>query len=453
MNEDSRLPREDKLHRLIFFSGGLLAVFLLIASSLPVKDRISQALYPKNESGAASGLAGCDYTVEPGVTRVDGNGNFAKVKPGQTICMAPGGRGPVTFVNLNGVSGAPIVLRNADGVVTISGTEASAGIVLTESTYVRISGAGASQRCGAEYSQTSQDCGIVIFNTLKGIEASVYIDHVEIDHVEIHNTLPIGVSASGIHVSDSPGNNRIADGVFVHHTYIHDIQRDGVSVGDDEIPGGPVAFRLKNVELSYNFIQNMGWNGISIKHATEQVRAHHNYIDTTGVLRRQDQGNGILLVDSVGDYHSNRISQSGASGIRSFGGQSGQKMYNNIVVGSAEWGMHLSTIEMRLYNNTLANNAVGGVSLRDGGGSIFDNIIVGSPDEIRESDLTESGNNVTGEITDAGFTNFPSNLMLRADSPAVDAGRSDGMFPPTDIRGVARPQGVKTDVGAYEFEQ
>jgi hypothetical protein len=42
-------------------------------------------------------------------------------------------------------------------------------------------------------------------------------------------------------------------------------------------------------------------------------------------------------------------------------------------------------------------------------------------------------------------------MALLPDSPAIDAGTATGA-PATDQRGIVRPQGLATDIGAYEFQ-
>jgi hypothetical protein len=89
------------------------------------------------------------------------------------------------------------------------------------------------------------------------------------------------------------------------------------------------------------------------------------------------------------------------------------------------------------------------------GPNIFNNIIWGNTDDIYDvygnasitySDI-EEGYGGTGNIH-----NNPklSGLYLNQDSPAIDAGTSNGA-PTTDILGGVRPQNGGIDMGAYEY--
>ena len=136
-----------------------------------------------------------------------------------------------------------------------------------------------------------------------------------------------------------------------------------------------------------------------------------------------------------------------------------------------------------IYNNdtaTLENVTISGNSATEGGGiynddetiSLLNTIVANSP----------SGGNCFGPITSLGYNldsantcaftgtgdlintnpllgplalNAPGTtetLALLAGSPAIDAA-DPTIFPPTDQRGMTRPQGPRADIGAYEFAQ
>ncbi len=57
----------------------------------------------------------CDFTISTGVTRVDGRGNYASVKPGDTVCIEAGNRGALNLINFKRSSTTPITFINSGG--------------------------------------------------------------------------------------------------------------------------------------------------------------------------------------------------------------------------------------------------------------------------------------------------------------------------------------------------
>ena len=119
--------------------------------------------------------------------------------------------------------------------------------------------------------------------------------------------------------------------------------------------------------------------------------------------------------------------------------------------GSAFFGPGPSLLTVR--NTIIANNR----TLDDQGSNCFRPSIVVSRGNNLENEDT-FGFDAAGDKTntDAGLLGRANNggptdtYALRAESPAVDAGTNDGC-PATDQRLVARPQGARCDIGAFEL--
>lgn len=92
-------------------------------------------------------------------------------------------------------------------------------------------------------------------------------------------------------------------------------------------------------------------------------------------------------------------------------------------------------------NNISFNNKTADFDVR-GSGSVLSNNISYGPGSASRTGVTV----VDPEVVDATGRDF----NLTALSPAIDAGTATDA-PVTDIRGVARPQGLGIDVGAYEY--
>jgi CSLREA domain-containing protein len=133
---------------------------------------------------------------------------------------------------------------------------------------------------------------------------------------------------------------------------------------------------------------------------------------------------------------------------------------------------------VRVDSSTITGN--GGVSLASGGGdaSVGNSILAGGVtngdclDPVRRQVFSRGHNLVNaGAHGICGFTSAPSDVLnadpklgalaanggptethaLLSGSPAVDAG-DDAACPATDQRGIARPQGPRCDIGAFEAE-
>ncbi|MFC1996053.1 choice-of-anchor Q domain-containing protein [Chloroflexota bacterium] len=112
-------------------------------------------------------------------------------------------------------------------------------------------------------------------------------------------------------------------------------------------------------------------------------------------------------------------------------------------------------------NPTLANVILWSNSASAGGDQIYNN---GTTSMISHSLIQDSGGSGAGWDASLGVDGggnidtdplfvdaLNGDLHLNPGSPAIDAG-DDGVCPPTDLDGVARPQGAACDMGAYEFE-
>jgi hypothetical protein len=89
--------------------------------------------------------------------------------------------------------------------------------------------------------------------------------------------------------------------------------------------------------------------------------------------------------------------------------------------------------------NSLGHNLIGATN--GGSGFIAPGDIVGSTNSPVNSRVQPLADNGGPTLT----------MALMFDSPAINTGTAVGV-PPTDQRGVARPQGAGVDIGAYEFQ-
>jgi hypothetical protein len=401
--------------------------------------------------------AGCTEMIAPEVTIIDALKDHAHVKPGDVLCLPAGTRQNLQIRNLHGSAGSPITIRNSGGKVFITGAlYLNGGIAIQNSSYLRISGTGVSEKCGAEYAPSAQECGIEIGFTRKGIrlvtKAGEQLDHIEIDHIYIHDpsnpTAP--TDARGIIAHPVPG--QVIVGFYVHHNYVLRTAGEGIYIGT-EPHGQPLETlgKLEDVEASYNLVEQIGYDGIKLKVVVKNVKVHHNIVRNTALSHTPQHDAGIQIALGVGEYYNNYV-ETELQGI-AMGrilDNPGTKYYNNVVVG-ADACLVAPEAGAQIYNNTLVGCGTVGISAPDPSAHVFDNIVADTTGTPIEASIANISRNLVASSALVHFVNpAADDYRLLPISAAVDLGGSAGTFPAFDYDDQARPFGPKSDQGAYE---
>lgn len=151
-------------------------------------------------------------------------------------------------------------------------------------------------------------------------------------------------------------------------------------------------------------------------------------------------------------------------------------LINNVIYKNDDYGVNSqNTGNLSLINNTVVDNFGAGVSAYPSSGGantvLQNNLITHNDGCALRNGLYNVGNNIAsnllygnntnndntctitigGLLSDPQYVSFGSNdYRLMQNSPAIDVGNDSGA-PNKDILGTVRPQGVKVDIGAYEF--
>jgi hypothetical protein len=452
-------------HRLL---AAILAVLVLgvPAAVRGAEPRISGAAQPRVK-------APCTHTVPLAADSVDASkDDFADVGPGSVLCLEPGPRTNLKLKNLHGSAEAPIIIRNQGGTVTIGGANLEAGIKLLASTHLRITGAGVEGRCGAAYSTAQQRCGIQIDGANKGIKMATTkgsVGHIEIDHVAVLRVTEER-KTRGILIHPVPGH--VVIGLYIHHNYVANTGAEAIYLGTEPhgLPFSELA-KLLSVEVSYNRIENIGYDGIKIKVAIADVFVHHNMITNAGMSRTKAHQGGIKVASSVGLFFNNTVIGA-VEGIRM-----GRPLpwpqtqyFNNLVVDVVDVGIDAPEPGARVYHNTVVDSETVGISVRGPGSFVEHNIIAGAAEPLEVRDAVLRGNLVASSADAIGFADVTNDdYRLTITSPAVDivpvaaAVSCDAettrfpkwaltpTSPPTDRDDHFRPAGCKVDLGAFEL--
>lgn len=390
-------------------------------------------------------VAPCTVTIPPDVDVIDGKEAYADVKPGDTLCIPAGTRPSMEIRNLRGKAGAPITIRNDGGQVHIQGGKFRYGVTLENNAYLRLTGTGVKQQCGAAYTAAQQQCGFIIAGFARAVEAVNNATDLEVDHLEATDSSEAAVKIKG----DGKGVAR----QYVHHLYVHDIGKEGLYMGE---AGNDQSLDIvRGLEVSYNLVERSGWDAINVKHTANDVQVHGNIIRDSGLLGVTNQDQGLSVgAGGSGDYYNNLIVNAFGPGLNIRTLPAGSKVYNNVVADSGGAGIYYQDgNNTQFFNNTLVNNRQGGIiGTPRAQGTAFDNVIVGSPVAINSPGVADD-NNFVGTVADVKFVDAAAgDYRLQSDSPLIDQGRSSGLFPTSDRQDVTRPQGETTDLGAYEFE-
>jgi hypothetical protein len=424
------------------------------ASRSPEPSREAFAPFAPVERAPRPVPAACTHTIPASVLNVEGEGDYADVGPGDVLCLPAGTRENLKLFDLHGTPEAPITIRNLDGIVRITGqTNKVGGIGVIRSSWLRITGAGVSTRCGAEYSAAEQECGIQIEDVYNGIRIDTEGDvhHFEIDHVAVRGTSTENHS-TGFSIHPLPAQT--VSGLFIHHTYLADIFREGMYIGSEPKDNPlPTLGKMTHVEIAYNLVERTGYDGIKLKVATEEVSVHHNIVRDSALDKFLHHETGIQLATSVGYVYNNRIER-GVEGIAS--GRPlihpATRYFNNLVMHTEAQGILIAEDGALIFNNTVIEAGSIGIDARGHEIEIFDNIVAGTAGPPLAGRHAVDFRNLVGSVRSVGFVDpTAGDYRLLDTSAAVDGGAPGGLIPAVDLDGNPRPHGRKTDVGAYEL--
>ena len=417
----------------------------------------------------------CDYTIGPSVDDADGAGNYSQVTAGDTVCIEAGNRNELTLKNFKGLADSPIIFVNYDGVVFINNL-GFAGIYVRNSEYVRLTGSGVSEDCGSRFTESNQQCGIVINSGLgRGVAGQEKTGHIEVDHIEIGNGAESGITIKDPNALRSDWTQY---DTLVHDNYIHDITlgegAEGIYLGASGYTAGGTTPVLVGVQISNNLVTRTGMDGIQVGSAIENCNIHHNKIYFDSQNQVVNQMSGVMNnPGSVCNIYGNLVQDGDGPGMY-IQGNGTNRIFNNVIVRAglrpstaSAYGIKISTgsdvgNDVYVWNNTIISPRETGIkfSLSTGTQSKIQNNMVVDPgnglyiDTGGRTNVYLSNNIGKADISEAGF-NDPGadDYSLSDGSLAIDAGMdlsSDSVL--DDFLGITRPQGTAYDVGAYEYQ-
>ena len=423
---------------------------------------------------------------------------YQSIKPGDTLYFAAGNKNYLLIKNFRGAPGNPIVMINSGGPIVID-TDWYYGISIQNCQYIKFTGTGdPTQTYGFQVNRVANGAGLGI-----GYLSSDF----EVDHISIQNTLIGGIYAK----TDPDCTLASVRGTFtqyntiIHDNYIAHSGNEGLYIGSTHYSGQTVACNgkdtvlmpslLDGVQVYNNIVKYSGWDGIQVSSATRNCKIYNNtvlYDSQAGVYA---QMTGIILGGGTrADCFNNFIAEGNGDGIECHG-LGGCRIYNNIVLDAGrnfaptdstirKYGLYVTDISVEpdssfyIQNNNIINPKSEGirfVSVVSKNNLIASNVIInpGAFNYYQNGNthfkgvdsyimFPNPGTSVTLQnnyfARNADSVKFVSSTFhssrdfkLLAGSPLIDHAIVDPHIS-FDIEGSSRPYGVKSDIGAIEYE-
>lgn len=423
--------------------------------------------------------AKCTYTVDD-YYEIDGK--ELGIKPGDVICLESGQNyGPLTFINIKGTIADPVIIKNCGGVATID-SDKSYGIRFKNSEHFKLIGDGSKDKYGIKVS--TENGFFVIMEK--------FTDSFTISRIEVAGKEPGGIGEksgfAGIGIKTSPyqdcdlfrDDSRqawIMKDIEVSNNYIHDVGGEGLYIGHGFYTGRKerncdqvtYSHSIQNIRIFDNLIENVGFDGIQIKNADRNVEVFDNEIKGFGLRDHGAHNEGLFIGEgSTGEYYNNLIMNGTGNGIQ-YQGMGNVDIFNNVIInakGNGFFGAHGQFVYRipngyhNIMNNTFVNiGEVGFTFYNDDGGvkRLMNNVIAGVEGDMtsKGAELDSANNLFTQDIESLGFVDVQNGkLGLKNSSPLIDAGidKTYELGVIFDFRENPRPAGSAVDIGAFEFQ-
>jgi len=420
------------------------------------------------------------------------NFDCSAVKPGDTITIASGTRGPLTIRDCKGSSASPIIIRNdpsGSSPTVIRRAEGSAGgFIFSCNTCIDVEIDGSYKWKGAPSGKTygmkitmTGGAEPTAFLRVAGLSRFVTIRNIEVAGVFPQRTsIGIGISVNDHSVNRSQYPTLWREGILIEDNYVHNVSVAGMYVGpnyaEKDLP-------LRNIEIRGNRIEDTGWEAINTKSMWEGDNSiHHNVIRRAG-LNGDSKGDpsqysGITNNSGKVEIYNNWIEKTGQHGIQVWTvagpkesegrGPFTAHIWNNVILDAGglwrpfmlnSYGINVGAQDgcekpiPYVYNNTIVDSRQTAINLGSNvgsGGYVRDNLIAGlESNAIRPSGSTKLINNLVGSVAQMDFVDPGRlNFRLTKNSPARNQGSN--AFPQIDFDNVTRPKEGTADQGAFE---
>jgi hypothetical protein len=450
-------------------------------------------------SGGSGGATGPTHTVDLDTSLVDCDTFDGGVQPGDVIELTSGTRGNLELRDCFGTEEAHITIRKSASATRLQiDATGQDGLLCQNCRYVDIDGlvnwTGHTGGCGvdATLSETPlTDCGILV----KGdpqflVKFRGEARFITVQGIEADGEWPHAVTEAGADVAISPNDQNYCvppgsewrEGFSIRRNYMHDVAHEifyfGPNVNYGNCSANQDVPRLRDIEISHNFLRHGGWDGVNLKSAyAGNNLVHHNVVLDIGGGTTASGANsvGIALFESEGSIYHNKVRRTatppgGAPGLQCSANNAPAawgtlhcEIYGNDVSDTDGPGITIlkgtnaqAQRSANIYNNTVTDTGEHCITIAPsvtGGGFVRDNLTASCGAQTVNIGGTGFTNTNNANCTEAacGFVSHASNdYRITSASPAHDQANA---CPVDDLLGTARPKGAQCDQGAYELDE
>lgn len=341
-------------------------------------------------------LSGRTFTLLPGTSRrivIDNSNKY--YKPGDVIYLK-GKFLSVSFTNMSGTAGSPIIVRNAPGVTTVIGNPTWSGgswaeaLTFTNCHYIKV---GSPSKRSEFVIRGSSKAGRDAYFDLV---IRKHTDNMEVRHMTIYYG-GTGIWAKTDPVRDDASTwypNTVMQNLSIHDVTIGETLNEAMYIGHTatywdltgnvpyyNAPSGFVGghqyvqpIKWRNVKIYNNIVFNIGSDGIQTA-ATDQLQIFNNDVSNWGTRHNYAHNGGILIGgrNTNTNTYNNYVHDGWGELCQFYGsGENGAThiIHNNLFRSNQEKldGVSLrgtNKAVVKVTNNTIAKT--GGVSLRVNG--------------------------------------------------------------------------------------
>lgn len=362
----------------------------------------------------------CDYIV----WEYETDGRKIGVQPGDVICLsAAKNYKRLLFKYIEGTKDKPVIIRNCGGTAKVYSADAF-GIKFEHSKHFKIVGDGGPGKYGIKISTEKG-----FFLTMEKLTTDFEIARLEIAGPQEKGMGPkAGFAGIGVKTSpyqncelftDPTRNAWVMTNVSIHDNYIHDTGGEGLYIGHGFYKGRKekqcaevtYSHSIKGLRIYNNLIENVGYDGMQIKNADQDVEVYNNVVRSYGTLNHGAHNEGLFIGEgTTGRFYNNLIDTGTGNGCQ-IQGIGNLDIHDNVFINSGENGIYAAhgaqvvrwkDAYFNISNNTIYNSALMGFVFynNDGGPKTFANNKV-----VLAGTLTKSG--ATVEMVNNVFSNQP----------------------------------------------
>lgn len=383
---------------------------------------------------------GCDELISPGSINFDGTGT----PPGSILCLQSGTYGNVVFRDLRGTAESPITIMNHGGQVRVTGPE----LEIRNCQHVRLTGTGTPR---LTYGIHADQAWVHVY------EAPSYI---EIDHIR--------VTDQRLSVADRTDPDHETTDIRIHHNYLH-CSPGGYGytvmyIGRANYQDHVNQYVMRRVEIDHNTFDGADGRALKVCSIVEDCKIHHNVVKDALRMPMRTLKEAVAIAEgATAEFFSNVVQGSPGYGVSVDDGYFSHHIYNNLIIDTGQGDQYQDAFitwhgDTHVFNNTIIGARRYGINLGTGqsGNEVYNNIVLDTAQDAisyrpeANASIHSNHTKLSGYTSaNYGFVNpISGDYRLKDTCEGLDAGANSGIK--QDLDGNPRPLGTGYDMGCYE---